>query len=151
MKNIFYFTPVLRRVLSNCVCLSVSSTFYPEMFFLCFERFCHQFFSEIIQIKTNIAIDIFPPIAYLAKFRFSSYGPKCCQPIKQYPTYLKYQKQQVCNTLQYLKENVKDELDILPVDNVKAFFQIDTILLDVCGHACPSYLKQKVCYFFAIS
>ena len=33
-------------------------------------------------MKTNIVIDISLPIPYLAKFWFSSYGPKCCQPIK---------------------------------------------------------------------
>ena len=33
-------------------------------------------------MKTNIVIDISSPILYLAKFCFSSYGPKCCQPIK---------------------------------------------------------------------
>ena len=33
-------------------------------------------------MKTNIVIDIPPPIAYLSKFSFSSYGPKCCQPVR---------------------------------------------------------------------
>ena len=33
-------------------------------------------------MKTNIVVDISPPIPYLAKFSFSSYEPKCCQPIK---------------------------------------------------------------------
>ena len=32
-------------------------------------------------MKTNIT-DISPPILYLARFWFSSYGAKCCQPIK---------------------------------------------------------------------
>ena len=36
--------------------------------------------SQKSTMKTNIVIDIFPP--YLAKFWVSSYGPKCCQPIK---------------------------------------------------------------------
>ena len=30
-------------------------------------------------METNIVVDISPPIPYLAKFLFSSYGPKCCQ------------------------------------------------------------------------
>ena len=34
------------------------------------------------KLKTNIAIDISPPITYLAKFWILSYGPKCCWPIK---------------------------------------------------------------------
>ena len=33
-------------------------------------------------METNIVVDISPPIPYLAKFWFSSYGPKCSQPIK---------------------------------------------------------------------
>ena len=33
-------------------------------------------------MKINIVIDISPLIPYLAKFWVSSYGPKCCQPIK---------------------------------------------------------------------
>ena len=33
-------------------------------------------------METNIVVDISPPISYLTKFRFSSYGPKRCQPIK---------------------------------------------------------------------
>ena len=32
-------------------------------------------------METNI-VDISPPILCLAKFWFSNYGPKCCQPIK---------------------------------------------------------------------
>ena len=33
-------------------------------------------------MEINIVADILPPIPYLEKFWFSSYGPKCCQPIK---------------------------------------------------------------------
>ena len=33
-------------------------------------------------MKTSIVIDISPPIKYLAKFCFSSYGQKCCWPIE---------------------------------------------------------------------
>ena len=33
-------------------------------------------------MKSNIVIDISPPIPYLAKFWFSSYGSKYCLPIK---------------------------------------------------------------------
>ena len=36
---------------------------------------------------------------------------------------------------------MKDEVDFLPADKyVEGFFQIDTIILGVCGHACPNYL-----------
>ena len=44
-------------------------------------------------------------------------------------------------SLQYLKENKKDEVDFLPADKCWRFFQIDTIILGVCGQACPNYLK----------
>ena len=33
-------------------------------------------------METNIVVDLSPPIPCLAKLWFSSYGPKCCQPIK---------------------------------------------------------------------
>ena len=33
-------------------------------------------------METDIVVDIPPPIPYLSKFWFLSYGPKCCQPIK---------------------------------------------------------------------
>ena len=32
-------------------------------------------------METDI-VDISPPIPYLSKFWFWSYGPNCCQPIK---------------------------------------------------------------------
>ena len=43
---------------------------------------------------------------------------------------------------------MKDEVDFLVA---KGFFQIDTIILGLCGEACPVYPKQKVCCFFPIS
>ena len=33
-------------------------------------------------MDSNIVVDISPPIPYLAKFWFSCYGLKCCQPVK---------------------------------------------------------------------
>ena len=39
------------------------------------------------------------------------------------------------------QENVKDEVDFLPADKRQRFLQIDTIILGVCGQACPSYTK----------
>ena len=44
-------------------------------------------------------------------------------------------------SLQYLKENMKDEVDFLPADKCWRFFQIDTIILGVCDQACLNYLK----------
>ena len=47
----------------------------------------------------------------------------------------------VCNTLQYLKENVKDEVDFLRANKRQRFLQIDTVSLSVCAQACPNYPK----------
>ena len=44
-------------------------------------------------------------------------------------------------SLQYLKENVKDEVDFLSADKHQKLLQIDTIVLGVCGQACPNYPK----------
>ena len=44
-------------------------------------------------------------------------------------------------SLQYLEENMKDEVYSLPLDKCWKFFQIDTIISGVCGQPCPNYLK----------
>ena len=36
---------------------------------------------------------------------------------------------------------MKDEADFLSADKRQKFLQRDTIILDVCGQACPNYLK----------
>ena len=43
-------------------------------------------------------------------------------------------------SLQYLKENMKDEAYLLPADKRQRFLQIDTIILGVC---CQSHLKKQ--------
>ena len=43
--------------------------------------------------------------------------------------------------LKYLKENVKNEVDFLAADKCQRFLQSDTIILGVCGQACPYYPK----------
>ena len=48
---------------------------------------------------------------------------------------------QFTRSLQYLKENIKDEVNFLPTDKCWSFFQIHTIISGVCGQACPDYLK----------
>ena len=180
-------------------------------------------------MKTNIIIHILLPIPYVATFQFSSYVPKCCQPIKLrvslkcnisrkkgmmkfifgmqinmkvfYKLILSFcvcvmrhvqstkNKKFACLcsisteawgmslifclqinakifsklivllwvyvaqhaestennmftiSLQYLKDNVKDEVDFLPADKRQRFLQIDTITLGVCGQACLNYPK----------
>ena len=36
-------------------------------------------------------------------------------------------------SLQYRRENVKDQVEFLPADNSQRFLQSDTVILDVCG------------------
>ena len=43
--------------------------------------------------------------------------------------------------LQYLKENLNNEVDFLPADIQQRFFQADTIIVGVCDLAFPNYLK----------
>ena len=47
----------------------------------------------------------------------------------------------VCISLQYLQENVTDEVDFLPEDKHKSFLQVDSIILDVRSQACLKYEK----------
>ena len=55
-------------------------------------------------------------------------------------------------SLQYLKENIKDEVDFLPADRRQKSDQSDTIILDMCGQACPNYPKlPKITQRFPIS
>ena len=43
------------------------------------------------------------------------------------------QNNNLTTSLQYLKENVKDEVDFVPADKRQRIFQSDTIILDVYG------------------
>ena len=45
----------------------------------------------------------------------------------------------LCN--EFVKEDVKDEVDFLPADKRRRFLQSDTIILGECGQACPYYPK----------
>ena len=60
------------------------------------------------------------------------------------------QNNKIAISLQYLKENMKDEVDFLPPDKHQRFLQIDTIIFSVCGQACPNYSKKQIWCFFAI-
>ena len=44
-------------------------------------------------------------------------------------------------SLQHQKENVKDKVDFLPANKCQRLLQRDTIILGVCGQACPNYPK----------
>ena len=52
------------------------------VFFYFLKNFVTSFSWKLSIMKTNFIIDISPPISYLAKFWFSSYGLKCCWPVK---------------------------------------------------------------------
>ena len=82
-------------------------------------------------MKTNIVVDISPPIPYLAKFWFSSYGPRCCQPIKLQDSFKMY----------YLKKELNDEAYFWHVDKHRSLLQVDTNILGVCNQSCPKYPK----------
>ena len=69
-------------------------------------------------MKTIIVTDISPPITYLAKFRFSSYGPKYCWPIE-------------------LQDSLK--CDILTKKLMIKIIFGASIILGVCKQACPKY------------
>ena len=56
------------------------------------------------------------------------------------------EKNQFTISLEYLKENMKDEDDFLPADKCWMFLPNDTNILGVCSQACPNYLKQQVWY-----
>ena len=44
-------------------------------------------------------------------------------------------------SFQYLKENVKGEIDLLPTDKRQRFLQTAFIILGVCDQPCPNYPK----------
>ena len=44
-------------------------------------------------------------------------------------------------SLQYLRENVNDEVDFLPADELQRFLQIDAIILGVSCQTCPNLPK----------
>ena len=48
------------------------------------------------------------------------------------------------------KEEGRDEIDFLHVDQHQTFLQVVTINLGGYGQACTNYTKQKVCEIFAI-
>ena len=56
-------------------------------------------------------------------------------------------KEPKITSLQYLKENVKGEVIFLPGDKRQRFPQVDTIILSICGQACPNYPNNKFAIF----
>ena len=87
--------------------------------------------------KTSIVIDLSPQIkiTYLAKFLFSSYGLKCCWPIK-------LQDSLQCNTS---RKKWKNEVYFWYVKKHLNFLHVDFIILCVSSQLYPKYPKYKVC------
>ena len=82
-------------------------------------------------MKTNIAIDVSPLFPYLAKFCFSSYGPKCCSPIK-------LQGSLKCNISR--KKRIMKFIFGIQI-NIEVFYKLTTLLW-VCI-ACHSQSTQN--------
>ena len=53
----------------------------------------------------------------------------------------KYEKQSVYNIFALSRGKYEGWSWFLPTDKCWRFFQIDSIILVVCGQACPNYLK----------
>ena len=54
-------------------------------------------------------------------------------------------------SLQYLKKEASDEVDILHPNNHESFLQIDTMIFNGDGQAFPKFPKLQVCNVFTIS
>ena len=80
------------------------------------------------KMKTNV-MNILPPIPHLAKFWFSSYGPKPCWPIK-------LQDSWKCNISS--KKWVMKFIFGMQI-NIEVFLQVDSIIMDVDSQACSKY------------
>ena len=51
-------------------------------------------------------------------------------------------------SLQYLKENVKDKVNLLATDKRQRFLQIETIILGVCGRPVMPKLPKVIILLF---
>ena len=89
------------------------------------------------KMKTSIVIDLSPQIriSYLAKFRFSSYGPKCSWPIK-------LQDSLKCNIS---RKKWKNEVYFWHVEKHRNFLQSDFVILCVSSQTYPKNPKYEVC------
>ena len=45
----------------------------------------------------------------------------------------------VCISVKYLQKDLGDEVDFLPSDNCKSFWNDDSMTLGVCSRACPKF------------
>ena len=98
----------------------------PKCFLDFLKNFVISFSWKWSKRKTNFVVDLSTPISYLAKFWFSSYGPKC---------------NQIAGFLKYLKKKVNYEIYFWYADKNRNLLQVDSIILSVCNQACPRYPK----------
>ena len=49
------------------------------------------------------------------------------------------QNNQYVVSLQYLKKELSYEVDVLHADKRESYLQVDSIIFDGCGQACPNY------------
>ena len=92
-------------------------------------------------MKTIIVIDISPSIRYLAKFWFSSYGPKCCWPIE-------LQDSLKCN-ISRKKWMMKFILGMQK--NSKIFYKFRLSFWECAARHAQSTQNRKFAYFCNIS
>ena len=59
----------------------------------------------------------------------------------------KYQNQSVYNIFEISQRKHEGWSWFFACWQILKVFQINTIILGVCGQACPNYLKWQVCYF----
>ena len=101
----------------------------PKMFFGFLKNFVISFSWKWSKRKTNFLVDLSTPISYLAKFWFSSYGPKC----NQIAGFLK------CHISR--KKWIMRFIFGIYADKNRNLLQVDSIILSVCNQACPRYPK----------
>ena len=91
-------------------------------------------------MKSNIVIDISSPIPYLAKFWFSSYWSKCCQPIK-------LEDSLECNISR--KNQIMNCIFSMQI-NIEVFYKL-ILSFCVCVTRHAESTQNKISYIFAIS
>ena len=126
-------------------------------------------------MKTNIVIDISPPIPYLVKFWVSSYGPKCCQPMKWMMKFIfgikinikAFYKLILSFWVCAIRHTQSTQIKSAYFSNISrkawemklifclqintSFLQVDSIILGVLSQACQKHPKQQVYNIFPIS
>ena len=104
------------------------------------KNFVISFSYKYSKMEINIVVDISPPVSYLAKFWFSSYGPKCCQPIK-------LQDSLKCNISK--KKWMMKFIFGMQI-NIEVFYKL-ILSVWVCIGRHAQSMQNKISHIFAIS